>query len=152
MRRGGRVVAELGPEDMALAEEVEGVEVSRAADAELAGRVRLTHVEAGGDYAARTAETVMPGGEFLTVSDSELAMALTRGEGQAMAERWLSETVVARDTVRFALPPSLGHLGPGDVIRMAEDRAEARRWRIDRVERAGAITVDAVRRMFPVPA
>ncbi len=143
--RGGRVVAELGPEDMALAEEVEGVEVTRAADAELAGRVRLTHVEAGGDYAARTAETVMPGGEFLTVSDSELAMALTRGEGQAMAERWLSETVVARDTVRFALPPSLGHLGPGDVIRMAENRAGARRWRIDRVERAGAITVDAVR-------
>ncbi len=143
--RGGRVVAELGPEDMALAEDVEGVEISRAADAELAGRVRLTHVEAGGDYTARTAETVMPGGEFLTVSDSELAMALTRGEGQAMAERWLSETVVARDAVRFALPPSLGHLGPGDVIRLAEDRAESRRWRIDRVERAGAITVDAVR-------
>ncbi|WP_374635810.1 glycoside hydrolase/phage tail family protein [Paracoccus sp. (in: a-proteobacteria)] len=143
--RGGHVVAELGPEDMALAEDVEGVEISRAADAELAGRVRLTHVEAGGDYTARTAETVMPGGEFLAVSDSELAMALTRGEGQAMAERWLSETVVARDAVRFALPPSLGHLGPGDVIRLAEDRAGARRWRIDRVERAGAITVDAVR-------
>ncbi len=83
--RGGRITAELGPEDMALAEEVEGVEISRAADAELAGRIRLTHVEAGGDYAARTAETVLPGGEFLTVSDSELAMALSRGEGQAMA-------------------------------------------------------------------
>ena len=143
--RGGRVVAELGPDDMALAEEVAGIEVSRAADTELAGRVRLTHVEAGGDYAARTAETVLPGGEFRAVSDSELAMALTRAEGQAMAERWLSETIVARDAVRFALPPSLGHLGPGDVVRLTEDRAEARRWRIDRVERAGAITVDAVR-------
>ncbi|MEF9603936.1 phage tail protein, partial [Paracoccus sp. PXZ] len=51
----------------------------------------------------------------------------------------------ARDAVRFALPPSLGHLGPGDVVRLAEPGVEAKRWRIDRVERAGAITVDAVR-------
>jgi hypothetical protein len=143
--RGGQLDAEIGPDDMALAEEVEAVEVTRAADAELAGRVRLTHVEAGGDYATRTAETVLPGSEFLAVSDSELAMALTRGEGQAMAERWLSEAAVARDSVRFALPPSMSHLGPGDVVRLSEDRAEARRWRIDRIERAGAITVDAVR-------
>ncbi len=143
--RGARVDAELGPEDMALAEEVEAVEISRAADAEMVGRIRLTHVEAGGDYAARTAETVMPGAEFLAVSDSELAMALTRGEGRALAERWLSEAAVARDAVRFALPPSLGHLGPGDVVRLAEGAAEAKRWRIDRIERAGAITVDAVR-------
>ncbi|UFM66686.1 glycoside hydrolase/phage tail family protein [Paracoccus sp. MA] len=143
--RGARVDAELGPDDMALAEEVDAVEVSRAADAEMVGRIRLTHVEAGGDYAARTAETMMPGAEFLAVSDSELAMALTRGEGRALAERWLSETAVARDGVRFALPPSLGHLGPGDVVRLAEPGAGARRWRIDRVERAGAITVDAVR-------
>lgn len=143
--RGAGVDAELGPDDMALAEEVEAVEVSRAAEAEMVGRIRLTHVEAGADYAARTAETLMPGAEFLAVSDSELSMALTRGEGQAMAERWLSESLVARDAVRFALPPSLSHLGPGDVVRLAEPRAGARRWRIDRIERAGAITVDAVR-------
>ncbi|KGJ04823.1 Putative phage tail protein [Paracoccus halophilus] len=143
--RSGRVDAELGPDDMALAEDLGAVEVSRAADAELAGRVRLTHVEAGGDYTARTAETAMPGAELQAVSDSELAMALTRGEGLAIAERWLSEAHVARDAVRFALPPSLAHLGPGDVVRLAEERAAAKRWRIDRVERAGAITVDAVR-------
>ncbi|WP_313352569.1 phage tail protein, partial [Paracoccus sp. (in: a-proteobacteria)] len=59
--------------------------------------------------------------------------------------RWLSEAAVARDAVRFALPPSLGHLGPGDVVRLVEPRAEAKRWRIDRVERGAAIAVDAVR-------
>ncbi|WP_353142236.1 glycoside hydrolase/phage tail family protein [Paracoccus sp. (in: a-proteobacteria)] len=143
--RGARIDAELGPGDMALTDEVEGIEVSRAADAEMVGRIRLTHVEAGGDYAVRTAETMMPGAEFLAVSDSELAMALTRGEGRALAERWLSEAAVARDAVRFALPPSLGHLGPGDVVRLVEPRAEAKRWRIDRVERGAAIAVDAVR-------
>ena len=93
----------------------------------------------------------MPGGEFLTVSDSELAMALTRGEGQAMAERWLSETVVARDAARIALPPSLGHLRPGDVIRLAEDRAGARRCRLPPVERAPALTVAPLRPASVIP-
>ncbi|AVI58281.1 host specificity protein [Paracoccus yeei] len=143
--RDARVDASLGPDDMATTDELAQVEIGRAAEAEVPGRVRLTHVEAGGDYAVRTAETTMPGGEFLAVSDSELPMALTRAEGLAMAERWISESVIARDTARFALPPSLGHLGPGDVVALVEPRAGARRWRIDRVERAGAMTVDAVR-------
>lgn len=143
--RNAFVDAELGPDDMAMTDEVAAVEVTRAADAEIVGRVRLTHVEAGGDYAASTAETRMPGGEFLAVSDSELPMALTRGEGQSVSERWLSETMISRDTVRFALPPSLDHLGPGDVIRLFETQGDAKRWRIDRVERGDAMTVDAVR-------
>ena len=143
--RDGHVDADLGPDDMAIAEDVEAVEMTRSADAEIAGRIRLSHVEAGGDYAVRTAEAMLPGGAFLAVSDSELAMALTRTEGRAVAERWLSEAEVARDAVRFALPPSLGQLGPGDVVRLREDRGEVKRWRIDRIERAGAITVDAVR-------
>ena len=37
----------------------------------------------------------------MAVSDSEMAMALTRGEGQALAERWLSESAVARDADRM---------------------------------------------------
>ncbi|WP_347267239.1 glycoside hydrolase/phage tail family protein [Paracoccus sp. (in: a-proteobacteria)] len=143
--RDARVRAELGPDHMALTGETDGAEFTRAADAELAGRIRVTHVEAGGDYGVRTVETVQPGAELRAVSDSELSMVLTRTEGRAIAERWLSESAVARDSVRFALPPSMGHLGPGDVVRLIEPRAEARRWRIDRIERAGALTVDAVR-------
>lgn len=143
--RNAFVDAELGPDDMAMSDEIASVEVTRAADAEIVGRVRLTHVEAGGDYAAGTAETRMPGGDFLAVSDSELPMALTRAEGQSVAERWLSETMISRDTVRFVLPPSLDHLGPGDVVRLFEPKGDAKRWRIDRVERGEAMTVDAVR-------
>ncbi|MTH33902.1 host specificity protein [Paracoccus limosus] len=143
--RNAFVDAELGPDDMAVTGDLANVEITRAADAEIVGRVRLTHVEAGGDYAASTAETRMPGGEFLAVSDSELPMTLTRAEGQSVAERWLSETLISRDTLRFALPPSLDHLGPGDVVRLVEAKGDAKRWRIDRVERGEAMTVDAVR-------
>ncbi|AGT07716.1 baseplate multidomain protein megatron [Paracoccus aminophilus] len=143
--RDARVAAEIGLDDLALADQVSGIEALRAADAEISGRMRVTHIEAGADYAASTAETMLPGGEFARVSGSELAMALTRPEGRAMAERWLSEAVIARDSLRFALPPSRAELGPGDVLRVDEGKGEARRWRIDRVERGAAQIIEAVR-------
>ncbi|WP_112872704.1 baseplate multidomain protein megatron [Paracoccus endophyticus] len=143
--RAGRVTAELGPADLALTDDLRGLEISRAPDPELVGRVRVSHVEAGADYTVRTAETMLPDASAATVSDSDLPMSLTRAEGHAIAARWLAEAGVARDSARLALPPSRGGLRPGDVVRLAEGGGPGQRWRIDRVERAGAITVDAVR-------
>ncbi|QIR84699.1 glycoside hydrolase/phage tail family protein [Paracoccus sp. AK26] len=143
--RDGTVKRALGREHLAVADEVRGLETVRAAQAELSGRLRLTHVESGGDYAAATAEASLADARGETVSDSEFPMSLTRAEGRAIAERWLAESVVSRDTARFVLPPSQADLGPGDVVLMDDGRAEPKRWRIDRAERAGAITVDAVR-------
>ncbi|SNR58827.1 host specificity protein [Paracoccus sediminis] len=143
--RDGMVRRVLRPEHLAMTEEVRDFQTVRNAQAELSGRLRLTHIETGGDYATATAETSLADADGNTVSDSEFALSLTRAEGRAITERWLAESVVSRDTARFALPPSAAGLGPGDVIRMEDGRSEPKRWRIDRVERAGAITVDAVR-------
>lgn len=106
---------------------------------------RLSHIEAGADYATRTAETIAAGAELQTASDSELPLVLTPAEGRAIADRWLSEAMVSGETVRFALPPSLGHLGPGDVVELGDGASLARRWRIDRIERASTLNVEAVR-------
>ncbi len=143
--RDARISATVDVGDLAVTEDVEGLEVLRAPDAEVAGRIRLTHIEAGADYAAGTVEAMLPGGEFGAVSDSELPLCLTRAESRAMVERWLAEAAIARDSARFALPPSMADLGPGDVLRIREGKAEARRWRIDRIERVGAGIIDAVR-------
>lgn len=145
VHRDGRIARDLGPDDLAIGEEISGFETIRQPQIELSERVRLTHIESGADYGVATAEVSLSDTGGNTVSDSEFAMSLTRAEGRAIAERWLSEARVSRDGARFALPPSAGDLGPGDVIRMRSEGAEPRRWRIDRVERAGAITVDAVR-------
>lgn len=143
--RDGLAKGEIGPEDLALADGISGIEVTRAADAEMVGRLRLTHVEAGGDYAVATAEAILPGAVRDNTAGSEFPMLLTRVEGRAIAERWLAEAEVSRDRMRLALPPSRADLGAGDVLRVAREGAEAQSWRIDRVERAGAITLEAVR-------
>ncbi|MEL6548779.1 MAG: glycoside hydrolase/phage tail family protein [Pseudomonadota bacterium] len=116
----------------------------RAADAEIAGRVQVTFVDVDGDFETAAAEAVFPDEDLHTTTSSELPLALTRAEGRAIAERWLSETKLARDGAEFALPPSLAHLGAGDVVALPEAGGEAR-FRIDRVEDTEARLVEAVR-------
>lgn len=112
---------------------------SRAPEAELAGRVQVSFLEHGGDYALASADAMLPDDALPLLSRNALPLVLGREEGRAIAERWLHESRLARDGARFALPPSSAHLGPGDVVRL-----DGALWRIDRVEEGEARTIEAV--------
>ncbi len=120
------------------------LEQIRAPEAELAGRVRLTHVEAEADYETRASEAILPGEESRAVAASEFPLVLTQAEGRAIVERWLAEARVARDSARFALPPSGITARAGDVVELSGDQGRAL-YRLDRVEVAGALEIEAVR-------
>ncbi len=126
----------------ALAQTGDGAafEAARAPAAETAGRVRLSFVSAEGDYDVRAVEAIFPDEASIAVSQSEVAMVLTVPEGRGIAERWLAEARVARDTARFALPLSALRYGAGDTVTL-----EGRRYRIDRVEQGEARAIEAVR-------
>ena len=143
--RDGRQDTVLDPEELALTgDQSARIERARAPQAETAGRVRLSHVEADADYATRSAEAIFPDEESTGVSQSELPIALTGAEARAVVERWLAESRVARDTVRFALPPSALALGAGDVVQLPESGGYTS-YRIDFVEQSNAQIVEAVR-------
>ncbi|MWD28069.1 host specificity protein [Aquicoccus sp. SCR17] len=142
MRDGLRPAA-VDPARLAVASELEGrLMRHRVSEAELAGRVRLRFVEADGDYTPQAEEAVLPDEATHAVSTTDLAMALTRAEARALAERWLAEARVARETARLALPPSRLALGPGVVLSLDGDTA---RYRIDRVEQGAEQVLDLVR-------
>ncbi|QYK39929.1 MAG: glycoside hydrolase/phage tail family protein [Paracoccaceae bacterium] len=139
--RGEGVAVTLDPERLAVTgDAAQGVEMTRAAEAEVAGKVRLAYVEADGDFAPRSAEAVFPDEVARGVAESELALMLTAAEARATAERWLAEARVARDGARFAIPPSAADLGPGDVVDL-----DGVLYRLDRVGQGDAALVEAVR-------
>ncbi|MFV0492433.1 MAG: glycoside hydrolase TIM-barrel-like domain-containing protein [Pseudorhodobacter sp.] len=139
--RGGQGTTVLSPAELAEAEEIGGaIERTRASEAETAGRVRLAFVEADGDFAIREVETSFPDDDAVTITRSELALGLNDAEALNIAERWLAEARVARDTLRLALPPSLARIGAGDVIRV--DNAT---YRVDRLDQDGAALAEATR-------
>ena len=142
--RDGRRDARLQEAQLALGENEVSFEAVRAAEAEVAGRVRLAYVEADGDFEVRAVEAVFPDESGGPAAGTELALSLTRAQAQGVVERWLAEARVARDGAKFTLPPSLGYLGTGDVVEL-EMPEGARRYRIDRIEQAGALAVEAVR-------
>ena len=139
--RDGQITAVLDADALARSQDLDGTLVTtRAPEAEMAGRIRLGFIESEGSYEMRQAEAMFPDETISTVSQSDMALVLTASEARAIAERWLTEARVARDTARFALPRSALALGSGDVVVLG-----GQRYRIDRVEQAEAQVIDAVR-------
>jgi hypothetical protein len=139
-RRATRPVL-LSQERLALSSEIDGgLETTRAAEAETAGRIRLGYLQDGGDFALRDVEVSFPDEDGAGAAQSDLPLALTEAEAQSVAERWLAEARVARDSARFALPRSLSSLGAGDTVQIGQDR-----YRIDRVEQSELALIEAVR-------
>ena len=120
------------------------LELVRAPAAEIAGRVRIGFVDAEADYDVRASEAVFADEATYSVSHTELPLALTLGEGQRIAERWLAEARVARDSAKFALPPSAVGIGAGHVIRLTAQGEEVF-YRVDRIEQRGFQAIEAVR-------
>lgn len=145
--RDGVAPVTLVPAFLAESSELEGTtEQKREAEAEVSGRVRLRFVQADGNFDVIAEEAVLADEATHAVSGSELNMALTRAEGRQVAERWLVEARVSRETVRLAVPPSQLCLGAGDIIELpAEGNEGPGRYRIDRVEQSDLQLIDAVR-------
>ena len=140
--RDGVIGERLDPALLALSEIAGEREMTRAPEAELPERVRLTYVEGERTYETRVADARMPGIAEESVAESELPLALTEVEARTAAERWLAETRIGRERARFTLGPSRTDIGAGDVVGFT-DRDDA--WRIDRVEDAGGRLMTAVR-------
>ena len=140
--RDGKADVEISPERLAHeGGDAPTLELLRAPAAEVVGTARVGFVDADGDYEMRAAEAIFPDDALASVNESELPLALTTGEGRRIAERWLAEARVGRDTARFALPPSAIAWGAGDVVSLGGTDL----WRIDRVESTTSQAIEAVR-------
>ncbi|MBP9049182.1 MAG: glycoside hydrolase TIM-barrel-like domain-containing protein, partial [Tabrizicola sp.] len=131
----------IDPVTLAVNEETEGyVEIARLPEPESSGIVRLSFVDVQSDFEVRTAEARFPDEELRTVSETELALGLTLAEAREVSLRWLAEARIARESARFAIPPSALHIGAGDTVSL-----DGSLWRIDRMELAETIQVEATR-------
>ncbi|MEQ6204276.1 glycoside hydrolase TIM-barrel-like domain-containing protein [Sulfitobacter sp. HNIBRBA2951] len=146
MRNGLRETA-LERDCFAVSDDLDGTTVqTREADAGISGRVRVRFIQADASFDVISEEAVLPDEQTHAVSATEFSMLLTRAEGRQVAERWLNEARIARETVQFALPPSKMALGAGDVVSLSADGAEGPSlYRIDRVDLAEYQQVEAVR-------
>ncbi len=143
-RASARVVSVAADQLVWTGEESGDLVSIRQPDAETAGQVRVRYIEADGTYEAGATEAVFAQEPALTVSQSEIPVVLSQSESRGVAERWLAESRIARETAAFALPPSLMEIGAGDVVALPEGSGGGL-YRIDRLEDVGALRAEAVR-------
>lgn len=122
-----------------------GLERRRLSEAETIGRVRINAVQAVGDYDTISEEAQFGDDDSQTVSQSELNLAMLRGEARQVAERWLAESRLAQDVVRFALPLSRLPLQVGQVLEIPDENGAMQSYRIDRIEITEALLCEAIR-------
>lgn len=129
------------------------ISLSRAPALETADRVTLGFVRADNDYQVGAASALAPEASEPRAEQTSVPLVMREDEGRALAARLLSEGRVARDGLSCALPPSAMELTLGDVLAFRSADVELR-FRIDRIEDAGARMVSATRieRQVYVPA
>ncbi|MEP3299232.1 MAG: glycoside hydrolase TIM-barrel-like domain-containing protein [Pseudoruegeria sp.] len=141
--RTGNADATLLADQFALTTEQEtAVEFRRSSGVDLAGRVRLNYIEGDRNYEVRAVDATFPDDSSNFVSESEAPLVLTQTEAKKIAERWLSESRIAREGASFALPPSALALGAGDVVELPNGMG---RYRLDQLDTAGATLIEAQR-------
>lgn len=143
--RHGRISKVLDTLDMVVeGDATETFTLTRGPEAETPDRVRLGFISPEQDYLPTAVEARYPGGNELNTSQSELPLALGPREAQTVAERWLSETRIARDQLTFSLPRSDQSVGLGDVVSFTRGAREML-FRVDRLEETNARNMEGVR-------
>ena len=106
--------------------------------------IRLSYVQTEADYRLGAAQARLPGGSLLRVSETSLNLSLPASRAQQIADRWLSEQLMAQESATFRLPPSALAFQPGDVLRV-DTGNQPQLFRLDRVTDLGAREAEAVR-------
>jgi len=151
--RSGRFATELSLEGAVATEGAPSVAKTRSAPTEAPGWVALEFVRTDADYQPGVAEAVAPQAAEPDVAQSSVPLVLSEGEARAVAERWLIEGQIARESVQFDLPPSWIGLTAGDNL-LIDNGGRSQIFRIDRVEEFGPRSVTAVRNdpgLYDVP-
>ncbi|MDX8349666.1 glycoside hydrolase TIM-barrel-like domain-containing protein [Cognatiyoonia sp. IB215446] len=143
--RDGQATATLDESALALNPETDqSVMLTRSPAAETPARVQISYLDVDADYDPIASEAIHPDPISPNVTRSEFPLALTRAEGQGVANRWLQEARLAEESARFALPPSRMDIEAGDVVALQTDTHHGR-YRIDRIEDAGLRLIEATR-------
>ncbi len=115
----------------------------RAQESELPTAAKLAFVNATGDFQQGIAEARRLAVGSGRIAQADLAIAMSPDQAAAIAETWLYETWTAREKARFALPPSMSALEPGDVVSITHN-GRPRHFRITEVAEHGEREIEAL--------
>ena len=143
-----RMARESGDADIGLAEIVEsGITRTHSLLDKPPGKLRLTYVEAGGDYQTAVAEARREGADPRVSVDLIMPLAMSPGRADVVAAYLLAETAEA-GAAQFGVSLSGLALEPGDGVRVDDGSV----WRITDIRDEGMVRTLSCVGMSAAPA
>lgn len=141
LTRGSSKLISLNHACTALSDELtDSVKKTHQSTSETVDRIRLGYISSSGDYLASVVEGSLEAGSSANSIETEYNLALSNSSAYGIARAWLAEIEATKDTLSTLLPLSASLIELGATVMY-----EGLKYRVDRLEWADQIQVEAVR-------
>ena len=128
----------LTPDRLAVDDEsaAAGYQLTRGQETELPVSAKLTYIDGTLEYRQAAIESRRLSVQSQRVASAALSMVLPQAEAQQIADIWLQQSWVERESLSLSLPPSALALDPGDVVTLDFGTRQSR-YRLTAITDAG---------------
>ncbi|MGD9545200.1 MAG: glycoside hydrolase TIM-barrel-like domain-containing protein [Methylocystis sp.] len=140
--RRGKPVRDIDEDDLVAGKSASLATLTRAQESELPQEIALSFSDSENDFQMARVTSRRLEGRSSRQSEAQAAAMTHRANAQALAEIWLQDLWVGRETAEFALRPGLIALQPGDLVRIGAAGAD-RLFQIQRMTDGAARQVTA---------
>ena len=140
--RSGRSGLTIGNDDLVPARDGTLLQLTRAEETQLPHELAVTFGDSERAYRSATALSRRLAGFSRREAQAELAVMMRRAEAQRLADIWLQDVWVARETAEFTLRPYLLQAEIGDVVSLNVAGA-LRLFRIERINDGAGRVISA---------
>jgi hypothetical protein len=116
--RRGKSVREIDESDLVAGKTASLVTLTRAQESELPQEIALSFSDSENDFQMARVLSRRLEGRSARQSEAQAAVMTHRAHAQTLAESWLQDLWIGRETAEFALRPGLIALQPGDLVRL----------------------------------
>jgi hypothetical protein len=137
----------LGNDDLVPDKDGTLLKLARAQETDLPVEVRIAFTDEESDYRRATIASTRLSGSSQREAKADMPVVMRRGEAIRLADIWLYDLWVGRESAQFTLPPSFMALEVGDTVTL-NIADELITYRITRIQDEGARRINA-RRIDP---
>ncbi|BDV33340.1 baseplate multidomain protein megatron [Methylocystis iwaonis] len=133
---------DIGEDDLVPGKDMSLVTLTRTQESDLPHEIALSYGDSENDYQTARVLSRRLEGRSARQSEAQAAVMIHRSEAQRLADIWLQDLWVGRDTAEFTLRPGLVGLQPGDIVRLGA-AGGGRLFQIQRITDGAARSVSA---------
>ena len=116
--RRGKPVCDIDEDDLVSGKTASLVTLTRAQESELPQEIALSFCDSENDFQMARVSSRRLEGRSARQSEAQAAVMTHRANAQSLAESWLQDLWIGRETAEFTLRPGLLALQPGDLVRL----------------------------------